>query len=144
MGFRTLEPDEKPQVQYYSSISQHKNKLHVLEHGELVPITFDAIDYIGCEHIESHIATLTDGDDIGFEFPVDEKTYCSSLYATYDASGTRIKKLPCWFGEGYYEEYFDERSFLNADNGSLGITNRETLRIGMDYALADKTLPSED
>lgn len=144
MSFRVLEPDEKPEVFYHSSINQHKNKLSVLKGGEIVPISFDAIDYIDCNHIESHTAILTDGDDIGFEFPVDEKTYCSDIYATYDTQGVREEKLPCWFGEGFYEKYFDERSFLNFDNGALGVKNKETIRIGLDYALANRTLEADE
>lgn len=139
-----LEPDEKPEVFYHSSINQHKNKLSVLRGGEIVPISFDAIDYIDCNHVETHVATLTDGDDIGFSFPVDEQVLYSDVYATYDTQGVRQEKLRTWFGEGVYDKYFEERSFLNADNGSLGVKNKETLRIGLNYALANKTLEPDE
>lgn len=144
MGFKLLEPDEKPEVFYHSSLSQHKNKFSVYKHGEWIPISYDVLDYIACDHVESHKAIMTDGDDIGYEFDVNEMTYYSDVYLTYDTQGVREEKLQCWFGEGYYKKFYSERDFLNSDNGALGVTNKQTVRIGLNYALAEKTLPADE
>lgn len=136
--------DESPEVKYHSSISQHKNKFSVYRAGEWIPISYDVLDYIGCDHIESHPAIMTDGDDIGFMFDVNERNYYTDSYLVYDTQGVRMEKLQHWFGEGEYEKHYTELDFLNANNGSLGVTNRYNLRIGLNYALASKTLPSED
>lgn len=139
-----LEPDEKPEVEYYSSISQHKNKLSVIQHNEFVPIAYDAIDAITCEGIISHREIVTDGDDIGYNFKVNECKFVSTGYLTYDDYGTHIKQLPEWFGKGTYKEFTDVRSYLNDDTGALGHKHVTTLRIGTRYALAHKTLRADD
>lgn len=141
---KLLLPEEKPEVFYHSSISQHQNKFSVYQRGEWVPISYDVLDYIGCDHVESHRAIMTDGDDVGFEFDVNEMTYYTDNYLVYDTQGVRAEKLQHWFGEGTYEKHYTELDFLNADNGSLGVTNAQTLRIGLDYALAEKTLPADE
>ena len=72
MSIQWLEPDEKPEVFWHSSISQKKNTLSVLVRGEWLPISFDSLDYIECSndsetkgcgklHPVSHKAILTDG-----------------------------------------------------------------------------------
>lgn len=136
--------EDNPEVFYHSSISQHKNKFSVKQRGEWVPISYDVLDYIGCDKVEYHCAILTDGDDIGFEFDVKEMTYYTDTYLTYDSQGVRVEKLQHWFGEGEYEKHYTERDFLNSDNGSLGVTNAQTLRIGTNYALASKTLQADE
>ena len=147
MGMKTtiLEPDEKQEVKYYSSISQHKNKLSVIQQHEYVPISYDSIDAITCRKgIISHREVVTDGDDIGFNFAVCECKYVNNEYITYDDYGVTKKKLPKWFGDGFYDDFTDTRSYLNTDAGSLGYADVVTLRIGTKYALANKTLKSDD
>ena len=141
---KLLIAEEEREVEYHSSISQHKNKFSVYRAGEWIPISYDVLDYIGCDKVVSHQAIMTDGDDIGFMFDVNERTYYTDTYLVYDSQGTRVKNLPHWFGEGMYEEHYTELDFLNAANGSLGVTNKQTLRVGLNYALARRTLPSDD
>lgn len=140
-----LEPDEKPEVFYHSSISQYRNRLSVMQRGEWVPISFDVLDYINCETgVGSHLSTVTDGDDIGFDFPVDEETLLSDTYLTADYERTYFKDLPIWFGTGKYEKHEQGRAFVNSDCESLGRRDSQTIRIGTSYALALKTLEADD
>lgn len=140
-----LEPDEQPEVFYHSSISQHKNKLSVMQRGEWIPISFDVLDWINCETgIKSHRAVVTDGDDIGFDFPVGSETLLSDTYLTGDYEGVVTKELPAWFGTGEYQEYVLARDYVNSDCDSLGHRTAQTYRIGLNYALATKTLEADD
>ena len=140
-----LEPDEKPDVFYHSSISQHKNKLSVIQRGEWIPISFDSLDWINCETgAHSHLATVTDGDDIGFDFRVGEEVLLSDTYLTGDFEGLVTKELPAWFGTGEYQEYVKARDYVNSDCESLGHRTSQTLRIGLNYALAKNTLKADE
>ena len=140
-----LESDEQPEVFYHSSISQHKNKLSVMQRGEWFPISFDVLDWINCETgIESHRATVTDGDDIGFNFPVGSETLLSDTYLTGDYEGLVTEQLPAWFGTGEYQEYVLARDYVNSDCDSLGHRVAQTYRVGLNYALAAKTLKADD
>lgn len=144
MRMNLLEPDENPEVFYHSSITQHKNKLSVYKGGEWLPISYDVIDYIDCKRVVSHRAIVTDKPDIGYEFPVNEWHMVSDTYLTGDFTGTKQVKLDPWFGEGYYEKYVKERVYLNAKCSSLGIRNEDKYRVGLNYALAKRTLKAED
>lgn len=141
----TLEPDEKPEVFYHSSISQHKNKLSVMQRGEWVPISFDVLDYINCETgIGAHKAIVTDGDDIGFDFPTGSETLLSDMYLTGDLQTLVTEELPTWFGTGEYQKWVEARGYVNSDRDSLGHRTAQGLRIGLNYALARKTLEADD
>ena len=144
MAFKLLEPDEKPEVFYHSSISQHKNKLSVRRGGEWLPISYDVIDYIDCDKVVSHRAVVTDSPDIGYDFSVGEKHFYSDIFLTGDKIGIEKVPLSPWFGEGCYERYVSSRVLLKADCEPLSIHNKEKLRVGYNYALAVKTLPAED
>lgn len=140
-----LEPDEKPEVFYHSSISQHENKLSVMQRGEWVPISFDVLDYINCETgIGTHRAIVTDGDDIGFNFPVGTERLLSDTYLTGDFQGLVTEELPAWFGTGEYQKFVTARDYVNSDCESLGHRTSQDLRIGLNYALAKKTLEADD
>lgn len=139
-----LEPVDNPQVRYYSSISQHSNKLHVVKGGELVPISYDVLDYIECDKVHSHRAIVAHGEDIGYNYDVKECCFYTDQYIYHDNQRTELRTLPHWFGEGFYEVANNEFDFINADNGSLGERNKYTLRIGTRYAKADKTLKAVD
>lgn len=139
-----LEPEEKPDVFWHSSISQHKNTLSVMQRGEWVPICYDVLDYIACEGVVSHPATVTDGDDIGFDFDVAEQTIFTDKYIYHDEYGIELRKLPHWFGEGYYEAFYHNSSFINSDESALGERQKEVRRVGLSYALASKTLEADE
>ena len=158
MAIKWLEPDEKPEVFWRSSISQEKHTLSVLKRGEWVPISFDSLDYITCENKEgccgktkcnqlkavSHCAILTDKPDIGYRFGVGNCRYLSATLLTHDHAEVVTKALPVWMGEGTYESYVDTRAFVNSDNAALGLTQDIRLRVGTAYALAKRTLQSDD
>ena len=139
---RVLEACDNPVVKYNSSISQHSNTLCVLIRGEWCPISFDVLDYIDCEEAKSHRAIVTDGDDIGFNFPVGECCLVNNEYVYHDGDRKELRTLPEWFGAGMYEAYIKKDTFTNFDNTALGTTQEYRLRIGLNYALADRTLPS--
>ena len=153
MAFKWLEPDEKPEVFWHSSISQDKHTLSVLKRGEWVPISFDSLDYITCANDKeicsglktvSHCAILTDGPDIGYHFGVGECKYISKTVFTHDHVGIETKALPAWMGEGTYDTYVENEAFINANCETLGLAQETNLRVGTAYALARKTLPSDD
>ena len=84
MGITVLLSDERPAVKYRSSISQHKNKLSVVQRGEWVPISFDVLDWISEDGIKTHRAIVTDGDDIGFNYSVAEEQMLTDYYITHN------------------------------------------------------------
>lgn len=158
MTLKWLEPDEKPEVFWRSSISQEKHTLSVLKRGEWVPISFDSLDYITCENKEgccgqkkcntlkahSHCAILTDKPDIGYVYGVGECRYLSTILLTNDHIAIEKRPLPIWMGEGTYDAYVGTRAFVNADNEALGLVQDVNLRVGTAYALAKRTLPADD
>ena len=145
MNIPFLEPEQDNEVKWKSSISQHSNKLSVVKGEEVVPISYDVLDFIDCDGTKSHRAVVADGDDIGFNFPTKQCCYYTDEYVYYDGDRTELRVLPHWFGEGMYEAQVEEFDFVNDDNASsLGVRNRYDITIGLNYALADETLePSE-
>lgn len=124
-----------------SSIAQHKgDTLTVFRAGEHIPLVFDQIDYIDCDKIVSHRATVTDSSELPYEYPVGHCTYLSDLYVTLDKEGEEIKKLPCWFGDGWYREYVNTRTYVNFDDQAFGIRNAQHVDIGLHYVEAIDTL----
>ena len=153
MAFKWLEPDEKPEVFWKSSISQEKHTLSVLKRGEWVPLAFKSIDYITCDDknefcnglkIVSHCAIVTDKPDNGYRYGVKNCRYLSQTYLTHDHSGTVRKALPAWMGKGEYEAYVSNRAFVNGSCESLGIAQDVNLRVGTAYVEAKKTLKADD
>lgn len=137
---KILEPVEERRVERKSSIYQHKHMLAVRRGDEWVPISFDVLDGVDCDHMKSHKAVLTDKPYIGYSFPVDECRYSSQLYIIGQQKGTELKVLPSFFGAGFYESNYDREVLVNSANGALGERNDITLRVGLDYCLAKKTL----
>jgi hypothetical protein len=112
--------------------------------GANVPLRFDSIDYINCDGVKTHPSIISDGTDIGFNFCVREYTYFTDEYLIGDRKEVQVKKLPHWYGEGWYEKAVNDKVFTNSDNGSLGHRNKVTLRIGTDYVLTDELLDNAD
>lgn len=83
---------------------------------------------------------MTDGDDIGYNYPVGECKFYTDEYVYHDEKGTELRALPHWFGEGFYKANVNSNSFINADNGALGTHNEYNLRVGLSYARARETL----
>ena len=139
---KILESCDNVQVKYHSTISQYKNTLNVIKKGERCPIAFDSIDYIDCGRIVSHTAAVTDGDDIGFNYDVHDCYITTYQLLYHDQNQTVTKALPEWFGAGFYEEQLTGQALIEADNGTLGVGNKLDLRVGLNYALSDTTLPA--
>lgn len=143
-----LYPVDDAQVHRHSSIDQFRGFLSVMIKGGWAPIVFDQLDGINCETIKSHPVILSLGDDIGYVFPEAHCTYASDHFVYFDKEGVEQKLLPECFGEGgeFYDAFIKSNSFVNFDGpdggSSVGVHETKTLRTGLDYVLADKTLPS--
>lgn len=139
------------QVHRHSSLDQFKDGfLSAWVKNGWAPIVFDQIDGIGeCSGIKSHPVAISFGDDLGYVFPEGKCTYFSDHFIVVDKNGIEQRVLPeCFGGKGeLYDTLVDKNSFINFDaaNGiasSLGTHNKTTLRVGLSYVKADKTLPA--
>lgn len=139
-----LDEADEYDIKRYSSIDQYGAFLSVKKGGVNIPLRFDKLDWINCDGIKTHPVIISDGTDIGYNFPVREYTYFTDNYLVMDRKEVVVKQLPEWFGKGWYEKALNEKVFTNADNGSLGNRDKVTLRVGLDYILADDTLDSAD
>ena len=143
-GATVLTSDDDIRVTYRSSISQFKNTLSVSQRGEWVPLSYDVLDYLGCDGAKSHRAVVTDGDDIGYQFNVAEQVCYTDKYVYHDKDMVELRELPHWFGEGFYEAHIHEASLINSDTESLGNRGKHVSRVGLSYALATETLEADD
>lgn len=147
MAFPILYPDEKPSVHRYSSIDQFKNFLSVMKNGGWAPIVFDQLDGINCETIKHHPVVIAFGENIGYVFPEAHCACTSDKFIYFDKYGVEQKPLPyCFGGVGeFYDEWMHKNTFINFDNNtSVGAHNTLQRRVGLSYALSDKTLPAVD
>lgn len=148
MAYPILYPDEgNEQVHRHSSIDQFKGFLSVMKKGGWAPIVFDQLDGINCETIISHPIIISWGDDLGYIFPEAHCSYASDKFVYFDKKGVRHRVLPECFGGGgeMYEEFINANTFVNFDNDtSVGSHNTLRLRTGLDYVIADETLPAVD
>lgn len=147
MAFDILYPVDDAQVHRHSSIDQFRGYLSVMKKGGWAPIVFDQLDGINCETIISHPVIISWGDDLGYIFPEAHCTYASDHFIYTDKEGVESKILPECFGGGgeFYDKFVKSFSFTNFDDDtSLGVHNQTTLRVGLDYVRADKTLPAVD
>lgn len=145
MEIPILYPDEKEQVHRHSSIDQFKGYLSTMVKGGYAPIVFDQLDGITCETIHSHPVVISFSDDIGYVFPEAHCHYASDKFIYFDKEGVEQRLLPTCMGGGgeLYDEYIKSNSFIIFDDGtSLGIHSDTTVRQGLDYVLADETLPA--
>lgn len=147
MSYPILYPDEKEQVHRHSSIDQFRGFLSVMKKGGWAPIVFDQLDGITCDGIKTHPVVISWGNDIGYIYPEAHCTYTSSKWIYFDKEGVEQRLLPeCMGGGGEVYEYFlKSNSFVNFDNdSSLGSVDYKRLRKGLDYVLAEETLPAVD
>lgn len=144
MKITYLNDADQTDTRRHSSIDQYGSFLSVKKGGVNVPIRFDSLDWINCEGIKTHPIIISDGTDIGFNFPVGHYTYITDDYILMDRKEVVVKKMPEWFGKGWYEKALNEKVFTNFDNGSLGMRNKVNLRIGLDYVLTDEILDDSD
>lgn len=142
-----LYPDEKEQVHRHSSIDQFKGFLSTMVKGGWAPIVFDQLDGINCETIISHPVVISFGGDVGYVFPEAHCTYASDKFVYFDKEGVEQRLLPeCMGGGGeMYDVYIKSNSFVNFSNdSSIGSHNVKRTRTGLDYVIADETLPAVD
>lgn len=144
MKVEYLNDADETNIHRHSSINQYGGFLSVQKGGVNIPLRFDKLDWINCDGIKTHSVIISDGNDIGYHFPVGHYTYFTDDYLIMDRNEVVVKKLPKWYGEGWYEKALNEKVFTNFDGASLGERNRVDLRIGLDYILADETLDSAD
>lgn len=144
MAYEVIPDSDTHYLERKSSISQHRGILSVIVGGEVCPLVSDYIDAIKCGKIYSHKIAITDQPGIGYTFPVGTCRYLSELYVTGDQDEIVKKKLPEWFGAGFYDERVRRKVFLNADNGALGTVNESIRRVGKDYVVAKDLLKAVD
>lgn len=144
MSYPILYPDECPTVNRHSSIDQFDGFLSVWKQGGWAPIVFDQIDGITCETIKTHPVVISFGENIGYVFPEAKCSYASDKFIYFDKEGVEQRVLPSIFGGNgeMYDTFIKSNAFVNFDDGSsLGIHNETPLRVGLDYVLADESLP---
>lgn len=137
-------PDEERVLERKSSIYQFRGFLAVRRGDEWVPIAYDVLDGIHCDHVDSHKAVLTREPYIGYAFPVKECRYLSDTYVLGAEKGVELLPLPEQFGVGFYESAYDRFYAVNGEDSSLGVSNDTTLRVGLDYVLANDSLEPAD
>jgi hypothetical protein len=144
MKLEYLNDADEYTVKRHSSIDQYKSFLSVKKGGVNVPLRFDKLDFINCDGMKTHQVIISEGNDLGFNFPVGHYTFFTDTYLIGDRKEVVAKKLPEWFGTGWYEKALNEKVFTNFDDSSLGERNRVDLRIGLDYISSDDILEPAD
>lgn len=146
MAFDILYPVEDAQVRRYSSIDQFGQFVSAWKQGGWAPIVFDQLDGITCDEVKTH-PVIIEWSGLGYVFPEGRCTYSSDHFIYVDKQGVEQKLLPeCMGGKGeFYDYYVNKSSFVNFDNdASLGVHNTKRLRVGLDYVIANETLPPAD
>lgn len=144
MKIEYLNEADEYDIRRHSSVNQYDAFLSVQKGGVNVPLRFDSLDWINCDGIKTHSVIISDGNDIGFNYPIGHYTYFTDTYLIVDRNEVVVKKLPEWYGAGWYEKALREKNFINFDDKSLGERNAVHLRIGKDYIKADEMLDSAD
>ena len=144
MKVEYLNDADETNIHRHSSINQYGGFLSVQKGGVNIPLRFDSLDWINCDGIKTHPIIISDGNDLGYNFPVGHYTYFTDTYLIMDRDKVVVKQLPEWYGKGWYEKSLRDKAFTNFDGHSLGERNRVDLRIGLDYILADNTLDNAD
>lgn len=142
-----LYADEHENVHRHSSIDQFRGFLSTYKKGGWAPIVFDQLDGIDCDGVHTHPIIISLSDDIGYVFPEAHCSYSSDHFIYFDKEGVEQKLLPECFGGGgeFYETFIRANAFVNFDSDdSVGVHQTKTLRTGLDYVLAEKTLPAVD
>lgn len=144
MKIEYLNDADEYNVRRHSSVDQYGSFLSVKKGGVNIPLRFDSLDWINCDGIKTHPVIVSDGNDLGYHFPVGHYTYFTDTYLIMDRKEVVVKQLPKWYGEGWYEKALNQKVFTNLDGASLGMRNRVKLRIGLDYVNCDKVLDDAD
>ena len=140
-----LPADDTVTVKRHSSINQYRGFLSVIKRGGNSPIMFDSLDGISCNDIKSRKIIIS-YDDLGYHYEDGKCVYLSDLYVLFDREGVELAPLSeCQGGKGeFFERYYRTRSFVNSGDSSLGVHNKQELRVGTGYLIADEFLPPVD
>lgn len=144
MKVNYLNDADETDIKRHSSINQYGSFLSVKKGGVNVPLRFDSLDWINCDGVKTHPIIVSDGTDLGFHFPVGHYTYFTDTYIIMDRKEVVVRKLPEWFGKGWYEKALNQRVFTNFDDVSLGERNKVNLRIGYDFVKSENILDDAD
>lgn len=144
MKIEYLNDADEYNVRRRSSVDQYGSFLSVKKGGVNIPLRFDSLDWINCDGIKTHPIIVSDGNDLGFNFPIGHYTFFSDTYLLGDRKEVVVEKLPEWYGTGWYEKALNEKVFTNFDGASLGERNRVGLMIGLDFVAGDEVLDDAD
>ena len=145
MSIPVLFHDDDRKVHAHSSIDQFSKFIATYERGGWTPIEFDYLDYIDCDHVESHPVIIEFDDRLGYYFPIDECEFETDEILMLEQQGIVLRELPACMGEGFYQAWEDNDVIVNFDDDtSLSTRNKYHLRIGTDYLLAEEFLPADD
>lgn len=137
--------DDDVKVHVHSSIDQFSKFIATYERGGWTPIEFDHLDYIDCDKVVSHPVIIEFDDDLGYYFPIDECEFETNDYPLFDQRGVVLRELPECMGEGFYQAFEDNEVIINFDDGTaLSTRNKQHLKIGTHYWLADSFLEPDD
>lgn len=144
MKLEYLNDADETDIHRHSSINQYGGFLSVKKGGVNIPLRFDSLDWINCDGVKTHPIIVSDGNDLGYHFPVGHYTYFTDTYLLMDRKEVVVRQLPEWFGKGWYEKALNQKVFTNFDESSLGVRNKVKLRIGLDYIISDEVLDDSD
>ena len=144
-GMEVLYHEDNTAIHAHSSIDQFSTFLSEYRGGAYIPIEFDQIDYISCDKVESHPVIVDNGENIGYIFSDGEHEYITDEYPLFSRTEDVLKELPKEYGEGFYQSHEEFDSITNFDDATaLGTRNRNKIRVGQHYYLADEILPADD
>ena len=145
MSIPVLFHDDDRKIHAHSSIDQFSKFIATYERGGWTPIEFDYLDYVDCDHVASHPVIIEFDDKLGYYFPIDECEFETDDVLLMEHRGIVLRELPECMGEGFYQAWEDNDVIINFDNNtSLSTRNKQRLRIGTDYLLAEEFLPADD
>lgn len=145
MSIPVLFHDDNRKIHAHSSIDQFSKFIATYERGGWTPIEFDYLDYVDCDHVASHPVIIEFDDKLGYYFPIDECEFETDDILLMEQRGIVLHELPECMGEGFYQAWEDNDVIINFDNNtSLSAHNKQRLRIGTDYLLAEEFLPADD
>lgn len=145
MSIPVLFHDDDRKVHAHSSIDQFSKFIATYERGGWTPIEFDYLDYVDCDHVASHPVIIEFDDRLGYYFPIDECEFETDEVLLMEQRGVVLRELPECMGEGFYQAWEESDAIINFDCGtSLGTHNKQHLRIGIDYLMAEDFLPADD
>lgn len=140
MELKRLDPVLDESVERKSSISQHKDLLSILVHGEWCPIVFNVVDGVECGKIKYQRMAFPLKEGLNYTFPVGTYRYINRKYILTEQDEIKLKKLPSYYGDGLYESHERKNVILNIGKNALGVVEEKVLRVGKDYVRAKKIL----